>query len=357
MGRIGLRRAVLAFRRSYGTAAEILFLDQGATVNSRFNARVTAAVCAAVLTGASLAACSSSSSSTTSNPLSGGGGSKAAAAGSVVVGSDNFSESVLLADIYGQALAAKGYTVSYKLNIGSREVTYGQLKGGAITLKPEYNGALLAYLDKLAKVNSPQTSTEQVDAAIGKELDPNLEILQPAQAQDVDTLTLSKNAAAKYNMTQGSSIADFIAALKGGPVSIGAAAEFQTRYQGILGLEQAYGLKASQLTFKSLDAGGTLTEQALGQNAVDAGDLFTTDPTISSDGLITLSDPKNIFGLQNVVPLVAKNALNPAGIAALNAVDAKLDTAALLALDVKVLNDKQDPAIVAKAWLTSAGLV
>jgi osmoprotectant transport system substrate-binding protein len=323
-------------------------------VISRFIKRSTAAASAAALTGAVLAGCSSSTSS--SNPLTAGGGASASA-GSVTVGSDNFLESVLLADIYGQALAAKGYKVSYKLNIASREVTYGLLKSGAITLKPEYNGALLAYLDTLAKTTSPQTSTDQVDAAITKELDPSLEVLNPSTAQDNDTLTVSKSTAAKYNLKAGSSIADLVTALKGGPVSIGAAAEFQTRYQGILGLEQAYGLKASQITFKSLDAGGTLTETALSQGAVDAGDLFTTDPTITQNGLVTLADPKNIFGLQNVLPLVNKAALNSTGAAALNAVDAKLDSATLLALDVKTQTDKQDPATVAKAWLTSQGLI
>ena len=321
-------------------------------MNSRFIKRTTAAASAAALTGAVLAGCSSSTSS--SNPLTGGGAS--ASAGSVTVGSDNFLESVLLADIYGQALAAKGYKVTYKLNIASREVTYGLLKSGAITLKPEYNGALLAYLDTLAKTTSPQTSTDQVDAAITKELDPSLEILNPSTAQDNDTLTVSKSTASKYNLKAGSSIADFVTALNGGPVSIGAAAEFQTRYQGILGLEQAYGLKSSQITFKSLDAGGTLTETALSQGAVDAGDLFTTDPTITQNGLVTLADPKNIFGLQNVLPLVNKSALNSTGVAALNAVDAKLDSATLLALDVKTQTNKEDPATVAKAWLSSQGL-
>lgn len=323
-------------------------------MNSRFIKRTTAAASAAVLTGAFLAGCSSSTSS--SNPLTAGGGASASP-GSVTVGSDNFLESVLLADIYGQALAAKNYKVAYKLNIASREVTYGLLKSGAITLKPEYNGALLAYLDQLAKTTSPQTSTAQVDAAIAKELDPSLEVLDPSTAQDNDTLTVSKTTATRYNLKQGSSIADLVTALNGGGVSIGAAAEFQTRYQGILGLEQAYGLKASQITFKSLDAGGTLTETALSQGAVDAGDLFTTDPTITQNGLVTLTDPKNIFGLQNVLPLVNKAALNSTGVAALNAVDAKLDSATLLALDIKTQVDKQDPATVAKAWLTSQGLI
>jgi osmoprotectant transport system substrate-binding protein len=326
-------------------------------VITRKTKRAAAALSAAVLAGAALAACSSSTSSSGSgsNPLGGG----AQPTGSIVVGSDNFPESELLADIYGQALAAKGYNVSYKLDIASREVTYGLLKAGTITMKPEYNGALLAYLDSIQspKQNNPQTSTDQVDAAIAKELDTNLEVLDPATAQDNDTLTLSKNEADKLGLKAGASIADFITAVKGGSITIGAAPEFQTRYQGILGLEQAYGLKASQINFKSLDAGGTLTETALTSNAVDAGDLFTTDPTITQGGLLTLTDPKNIFGLQNVLPLVNKTAINAAGISELNAVDAKLDSKTLLDLDVKTQVNKADPKTVAHDWLTSLGLI
>jgi osmoprotectant transport system substrate-binding protein len=314
---------------------------------AKISKRATALGTAAAMVGTFLAGCSSSSSSPLSQPGS---------SGTIVVGSDNFSESVLLADIYGQALAAKGYNVSYKLNLASREVTYGLLKSGTISLKPEYNGALLAYLDSLTKKTSPQTSTDQVDSAVSAALASNLEILKPATAQDNDTLTLTKAEAAKLNLKQGATISDFAAALNSQPVTIGAAAEFATRTQGILGLEQSYGLKASQITLKSLDAGGTLTETALTTNAVDAGDLFTTDPTITQGGLLPLVDNKNIFGLQNVLPLVNKSALTSIGVDQLNAVDAKLDSATLLALDVKVQVDKQDPQTVATAWLKSQGL-
>lgn len=319
---------------------------------AKLSKRATALGATAALVGAFLAGCSSSSSG--ASPLAPGAPQSA---GSVTVGSDNFSESVLLAEIYGQALAAKGYKVSYKLNLASREVTYGLLRSGAISLKPEYNGALLAYLDSVNKTSSPQTSTDQVDSAITAELASNLEILKPAAAQDNDTLTLTKAEAAKLNLKPGATISQFVTALNGQPVTIGAAPEFQTRTQGIVGLEQSYGLKASQITLKSLDAGGTLTETALTQGAVDAGDLFTTDPTIAQGSLLTLVDNKNIFGLQNVLPLANKASLTPAGVDALNAVDAKLDSATLLSLDVKVQTAKQDPQAVASQWLKSQGLV
>ncbi|MFC5911200.1 glycine betaine ABC transporter substrate-binding protein, partial [Streptacidiphilus monticola] len=110
--------------------------------------RIAAALVASAA-AVSLAACASSKSTASSNPLApsaaAGGGSD-----SVTIGGNNFSESTLLADIYGEALKAKGVKVSYKLNIGSREVSYGLLKSGAVTLMPEYNGALLSYLDKTA---------------------------------------------------------------------------------------------------------------------------------------------------------------------------------------------------------------
>jgi osmoprotectant transport system substrate-binding protein len=302
---------------------------------------------AAILAASALAGCSSSSSSSGS-PLA----QKSASAGSVVVGSDNFPESVLLADIYGQALAGEGIKVSYNLNIGSREVTYNLVKSGSLTLKPEYNGALLAYLDKTAT----QSSTSEVDSAITAKLPSNLEILTPSAAQDGDTLTLSKQEASSLGLSSGATISDFIAKLAGKSVTIGASPEFQTRTQGLLGLENTYGLKASQVNYKTLDAGGPLTEKALTSGEVDAGDLFTTDSTISSGGLLTLVDDKNIFGVQNVLPLVNKSALSQAGISALNAVDAKLDSATLLRLDTEVQVDKQDPLAVANGYLAAVGL-
>jgi osmoprotectant transport system substrate-binding protein len=312
---------------------------------------------ALIVAGGLLAGCSSSSSSTkstsTGNPLV-----QSAASGTVVVGSNSFAESTLLADIYGQALASKGYTVKYQLNIGARAVTYQQISSGAITVMPEYNGALLDYLDTTAKkAAEPQTSTATVDSELSADLPSSLEILNPASAQDNDTLTLTKAEAQKLNLSQGASIADFVTALGTQSITIGAAPEYQTKTDGLLGIEQDYGLKASQVTFKALDEGGTLTEAALTNGSVDAGDLFTTDTTISKGSMLVLTDPKNIFGLQNVVPLVNKSGLSAAGVAELNAVSAKLDSATLLSLDSLNQNQGEDPATVAKTWLTAQGLI
>src|SRR5690606_21954421 len=115
-----------------------------------------AAVVALIAAAALVAGCSSGG--TSDNPLDG----EKAETGTVVVGSNNFAESTPLADIYGEALRAKGLKVGYKHNIGSREPTYGLMKNGSITVLPEYNGALLSYLAPEAR----QESTDAVNEAV-----------------------------------------------------------------------------------------------------------------------------------------------------------------------------------------------
>ncbi|MEE4543321.1 ABC transporter substrate-binding protein [Streptomyces sp. V4-01] len=266
----------------------------------------------------------------------------------VVVGSNNFAESILLADIYGEALKAKGVKVSYKPNIGSRETTYGLLKNGSITVLPEYNGALLAYLDAKAA----PTTAAATDAAITAKLDPKLTLLTDSPAEDKDSLTVNATTAAKFHLTADSTIADL--AKVGSQVSIGASPEFQTRQQGLVGLKSQYGLTPK--SFKALDAGGPLTEAALKNDNVQAADIFTTDVTIAQEKFVVLKDPKNLFGFENVVPLVYKTGLAQNGVDALNALSAKLTTEALLAMDAQVQSDKKDPLDVATTWLKSVGL-
>ncbi|GGW48913.1 glycine/betaine ABC transporter substrate-binding protein [Streptomyces caelestis] len=286
-----------------------------------------------------------SSGGTSDDPLKGGG----AESGTVVVGSNNFAESTLLADIYGEALKAKGIKVTYKPNIGSRETTYGLMKNGAITLLPEYNGSLLAYLDAKAK---PKT-VEETTTAINGKLDSELELLKPSAAQNKDSVTLNAETAKKYELTSDSSIGDLKGIAK--DLVFGGSPEFQTRHQGLVGLKSVYGLEFK--TFKSLDAGGPLTRTALKDNTVQAADVFTTDPTIAREKFVVLKDPENLFGFQNVQPLVRKGELSEEGVETLDAVSAKLDTKALLDLDAQVQLQKKDPLDVAKAWLKSAGLV
>jgi len=314
------------------------------TTTSGRSTRIAALVIASAA-AVSLTACGSSSKSSTSNPLA---PAATAAAGSVVIGSNNFPESTLLADIYGVTLKAQGIKVSYKYNIGSREVTYGLLKDGDVQLMPEYNGALLAYLDK----NATPTSVADTDTQLSAKLAPGLEILAPSPAQDKDSLTVNAQTVAKYHLTASSTIADLVPYEN--DLTIGAAPEFQTRQEGLIGLAAVYNLKFKG--FKALDAGGPLTEGALKADNIQVGDVFTTDSTISADGWIALQDPKDLFGFQNVIPVGQKSVLTPTVVSALNAVSAKLDTPTLLRLNTETGAQGADPLTVATAWLKSVGL-
>ena len=284
---------------------------------------------------------SASSSSSGSNPLSGGTSS-----GSVVIGSANFPENEVLAEVYALALQAKGVKVTTKLNIGAREVYYPQVEKGAITIIPEYNGTLLTVE---ADPTSTAKTTAQVDAALAAKLPSTLTVLNPAPAQDSDSITVTAATAAKYHLTSIADLKPYASSMVlGGP------SEFTTRSDGIAGLKANYGL-----TFKSfdpLDESGPITLAALTSGKVQAADVFTTTPQITSDKLVSLTDPKNNFAAQNVIPLVYKPALTSTISSTLNAVSAKLTTSALLALDVKVITDKEDYTTAAQDWLQSVGL-
>ncbi|MBV9830894.1 MAG: hypothetical protein JOZ82_04805 [Marmoricola sp.] len=120
---------------------------------------------------------------------------------SITVGSANFPENVILAEIYAGALEDQGATVNRKLNIGSREKYFPALKAGSLDLFPEYTGVTLQYLDKTATATAP----DAVYAALTKALPSNLIALDKAQAEDKDAIVVTKQTADKFHLT---SIAD-----------------------------------------------------------------------------------------------------------------------------------------------------
>jgi osmoprotectant transport system substrate-binding protein len=318
----------------------------------------TAVAAVAVVAVAAVAACSSSSStsstssttptspaasatSSSSNPLSQGG-----ASGTVVVGSANFPENELLAEIYILALQGKGIKVTPKLNIGTREVYYPQVESGAITIIPEYNGTLLSVaVDK----TSTAKSTADVDAALAAKLPSSLEVLNPAPAQDSDSVTVTAATAAKYHLKTIADLKPYASTMV-----LGAPPEFKTRSDGIAGLKATYGLVFKG--FDPLDESGPITLAALTDGKVQAADVFTTTPQIITDHLVSLADPKFNFAAQNVIPLAYKPAMNPTIMATLNAISAKLTTAALLRMDSAVIVQHADYSTVAAAFLKAEGL-
>ncbi|MGH8834559.1 MAG: glycine betaine ABC transporter substrate-binding protein [Actinomycetes bacterium] len=270
-------------------------------------------------------------------------GATSAGITNATVGSANFTESELLAEIYAAALEAKGVTVDRQLGIGAREVTYGQLQSGDLTIMPEYNGALLQYLDQ----NATAATTDEVNTALKAALPPELEILDSAPAEDKDSLTVTQETASQNNLQ---SIEDLAAVSK--DMIIGGPPEMKQRREQQF--KDVYGLEFKE--WQALDVGGPLTVTALKDGNVQVANLFTTDPAIVDNNFVVLEDTKNVFGAQNVTPLVFKAGVDQNITDTLNAVSAKLDTQTLTQLVSKVATDHEDADQVAKDWLNSVGL-
>jgi osmoprotectant transport system substrate-binding protein len=298
-----------------------------------------------------LAACSSSSKTASSTTTAASPSSTATSSASstpggnpaVVIGSANFPENEILADIYADVLKGKGVPVTTKLDIGSREVYFKEMENGTLNVFPEYNGALLDYLQPSATAST----TAEVNAALATALPSNLEALQSASAQDKDSVTVTSAFAKEHNL---SSISDLKAL---GTITFGGPPEWKTREQGLIGLENVYGLS---INFKPLDESGPLTIAALNDGTVQAGDIFTTDPSVTKYHFVALSDPKQLFSAQNVTPIINKSVATPTITDALNAVSAALTTAVLVQLVGAVVNDHIDAATVAAQFVQQAKL-
>jgi osmoprotectant transport system substrate-binding protein len=269
-----------------------------------------------------------------------------AAADVIKVGSANFTESRLLAEIYSQALEVKGVKVERSFGIGSREVYFPALQDGSIDLIPEYTGNLLQEIDPQATA----TASDQVYQELTQKLPDPLIVLEQSAAEDKDAVVITQETAQRYNAR---SIADL--APHCGELVFGGPPEFAERPYGLPGIERLYNCTFAD--FRSLDAGGPLTIAALTDGSIQAADLFTTDPTIADRGWVVLEDPENNFAAQNVVPLVNETKASDQVRQTLNAISAALTTDALLELNREVANAGENTvAEVAKRWLTANNL-
>jgi osmoprotectant transport system substrate-binding protein len=300
-----------------------------------------AAIAAAGTLGLALAACGGDPTETSGSPDSQSG------SGTVTVGSAAFPENEILAEIYAQALEAKGVTVEKKLNIGAREVYIKALQNGEIDLVPEYSGNLLTYFEP----DATAASADEVDDALDDALPEGLEALDASAAEDKDSLNVTKEFADENGLT---TIGDL---KKVDGLKLGANPEFKTRSYGVPGMKDVYGITGVDFTAIS-DGGGPATLKALLDGKIDVADIYSTTPSIVENDLVTLQDPKNMIAAQNVVPLINEDKASDEVADVLDAVSAELTTEDLLDLNSKNQgDDKTAPATLAKEWLTSKGLI
>ena len=267
---------------------------------------------------------------------------------SIVVGSGDFPESEIVAEIYAQALEANGFDVGRRPGIGSRETYIPALKDHSIDLVPEYIGNLLQYFAP----NSKATMLDAVESELRQRLPGDLSLLTPSPASDTDTVTVTGATAREWNLT---TIADL--AVHSADVRFGAPSDFQSRPSGLPGLKQKYGLTIGPGNFVAIeDAGGAVTVRALVEGKVHAADIFSTSPAISQNHLVVLDDPEHNFLAGNIVPLVNSQKKSDLLNDVLDAVSAKLSSAGVAALNAAVAgNGGIDPAQAARNWLRDNG--
>jgi osmoprotectant transport system substrate-binding protein len=276
----------------------------------------------------------------------------ATSAQTIKLGTKDFTEEFVLGQLYKQALEAKGYKVEYHENIGSTEIIQTALRSGKINAYPEYVGEIVQTAYHVSK-NLPKSAHGWWSLAKSLLSKDGYALSNATPFFDVDAIAVRKADAQKYKLK---SLYDLRrlqnSSQKPSNFSIGARPEFKNREQGFLGMKKVYGL--GDMKYVSIATG--LTYQALDQKKVFAINVFSTDAAIATGKYTVLTDPKLIFGVQNVAVIIKKDLATPAVLKVLNAVSSKLTQPAILAMNKATQTNKQNPATVAKQFLKANGL-
>ena len=281
--------------------------------------------------------------------------------GPIIIGSQQYYSNEIIAELYAQMMEKTGLSVTRQYQIGQREVYLPELEAGKIHVIPEYGGNLLEYYSKTSASGGPTaaTATATSSRAAGdttsiqdtllRTLPHSLTVLNPAEATDQDSLTVTKATAQAHSLT---SIGDL--ASLGRPITIAANSEFTTRPYGPKGLKAVYGVDASVTPVE--DSGGPLTVKALTDGTVDVADIYSSDPAIGAKDLVILSDPQMLILPQNVTPLVSAS-LPAIAATAINRVSALLTPDELRSLNQRSTGEKLSSKTIATDWLTSKKLL
>ncbi|MCC4249611.1 MULTISPECIES: ABC transporter substrate-binding protein [Microbacterium] len=274
-----------------------------------------------------------------SDPLS-DGGDASASADEIVVGSQAYFSNEIIAEIYAQALENAGLTVKRQFQIGQRDAYIPLLEDGTITVFPEYSGNLLQFFDE----ETTARTADEVYAALPDALPEGLEVLDQSSATDQDSYTVTAAFAEANGLT---TIADLSKVTTG--LTLGGNAELAERPYGPEGLKATYGVDVQ------FSPTGETTVDDLVAGTIQVANVYTADPRIQTDDLVTLEDPEGLFLASNVVPVV-NSAVAGEVSEVLNKVSAALTPEGLVELNVKSTVDQESPEDIASAWLAENNL-
>lgn len=266
------------------------------------------------------------------------------------IGTKNFTEQYVLGELYRQALEAKGFSVELKSDIGSSEITHQALTGGGLDMYPEYVGVLLSEIADLR--DRPRNARAAYELAKRFEERQGFTLLGATPFTDSNALAVTPAVARRHDVRE---LGD-LDSLPGGRATIGAPPEFETRYEGLLGLREVYGLDGLEVEPLRI---GTQYD-ALDNGEVDVAAVFTTDGQLADRDYVLLEDPRGVFAAQHVAPVIDLDVLETHGPelrSALDAVSAKLTTPAMREMNASVDLEARQPADVARRFLEDQGLL
>ena len=261
----------------------------------------------------------------------------------VRIGTKDFTEQFILGELYSRALRAKGFRVELKRDVGSSEIIHQALEGGALDMYPEYIGVLLSEIaNRRERPDSPRAAHR---AAKAFEERRGFTLLAMTPFSDSNALAVKRSFARRHDLRTIADLGEVP-----GRVEIGAAPEFRTRYEGLVGLTERYRL--DNLQVKSLPIGKQYA--ALEEGDVDAAAVFTTAGQLRGRDYVLLEDPRGLFASQHVAPVISRRTVRDHGrrlTATLDAVSARLTTQAMRKMNAAVDEDRRSPGSVADAFL------
>jgi osmoprotectant transport system substrate-binding protein len=296
--------------------------------------RSATALGALALTGVLLAGCAT-------DPFATSGDDDA----TIVIGSQDYYSNEIIAEIYAQALEAAGYTVDRQFRIGQREIYVPEIEAGAIDLFPEYTGPILSYWNP----DTEARLAEDVYTELLETVPDGIRALDQSPATDQDAYTVTRAFAEEWDL---STIEDLTKVTV--PLILGGNSEGENRSNGPRGLREVYGVEVDFTPIE--DGGGPLTVKALQDGDIQLAIIYTADPSIEANDLVSLEDNRGLLLASHVVPLASED-IDDAAAEIINAIGAAMTAAELVTLNGRSVTEQLSPAVIAADWLAAQGLV
>lgn len=302
--------------------------------------RLTAVAALTLTSIFALTACGTDSSPLEEDTATNGGGDE-----TIVIGSQDYYSNEIIAEIYAQALENAGYDVDRQFRIGQREAYLPEIESGEIDLFPEYSGPVLQYWEPDTEARLP----DGVFAALEEAAPEGLNVLEQSPATDQDSYVITQEFAEEWGIENVEDLSKVTE-----PMTLGANSEAEDRPNGPKGLEETYGVEVGFAPIE--DSGGPLTVKALRDGDVQLAIIYTADPSIESNNLVSLEDTKGLFLSSNVVPL-ASDKVDEQATEIINEISAAMSPEDLVSLNNRSVTEQLPAADIAQDWLEEKGLL